>query len=147
MPRIIRIMDNKLDIRPKDVLRSPYMLHDLINLAVYLIDAQRNIRAIYSVLNQQYNLLPAPSLELVQAMEGARPLSCFMMIIYLLICPLFVSTSTIESLVYNVGDSENWNTGVNYLSWLQKYNFSVGDTLGQHSVQPLSCIICQVGMI
>lgn len=66
---------------------------------------------------------------IVEAMKEAKPLSCFIMI-YFLIYPLFLSTGTVESLVYNVGDSENWNTGVNYLSWLQKYNFSVGDTLG-----------------
>ncbi|KAK1324993.1 hypothetical protein QJS10_CPA01g00366 [Acorus calamus] len=28
-----------------------------------------------------------------------------------------------------VGDAEGWDTGINYLSWSQKYNFTVGDVL------------------
>lgn len=41
--------------------------------------------------------------------------------------------------VYTVGDSDEWNSGVNYGVWSQKYNFSVGDVLafkyikGQHN--------------
>ncbi|XP_074364217.1 basic blue protein-like [Apium graveolens] len=77
-------------------------------------------------------------------MEGAKPVSCFMKIFFLIYCS-FLSTSTVESLVYNVGDSENWNTGVNYLSWLQKYNFSVGDTLVFNYVltQHNTCVVTQ----
>uniref|UniRef100_A0A6M2EKR4 Phytocyanin domain-containing protein n=1 Tax=Populus davidiana TaxID=266767 RepID=A0A6M2EKR4_9ROSI len=42
--------------------------------------------------------------------------------------------------VHTVGDELEWNTGANFGSWSQKYNFSVGDTLvfkyvkGQHNV-------------
>ncbi|CAK7329475.1 unnamed protein product [Dovyalis caffra] len=42
--------------------------------------------------------------------------------------------------VYTVGDELRWNTGANFGSWSQKYNFSAGDTLvftygkGQHNV-------------
>lgn len=34
--------------------------------------------------------------------------------------------------VYRVGDESGWNsgTGTNFLSWSQKYNFTVGDVLG-----------------
>lgn len=32
--------------------------------------------------------------------------------------------------VYTVGDSDEWNTGVDYGVWSQKYNFSVGDIFG-----------------
>ncbi|KAK1388500.1 basic blue protein-like [Heracleum sosnowskyi] len=78
-------------------------------------------------------------------MRGAKPLSCLIMITYFLIYPSFLSTSTVECLVYNVGDSENWNTGVNYLSWLHKYNFSVGDTLVFNYVltQHNTCVVTQ----
>ncbi|KAK1272496.1 hypothetical protein QJS04_geneDACA009646 [Acorus gramineus] len=33
--------------------------------------------------------------------------------------------------VYTVGDAEGWDTGINYLSWSEKYNFTVGDVLGE----------------
>ncbi|XP_056169992.1 basic blue protein-like isoform X1 [Syzygium oleosum] len=42
--------------------------------------------------------------------------------------------------VYTVGDSDEWNSGVDYGVWSQKYNFSIGDVLvfkyikGQHNV-------------
>ncbi|XP_073012166.1 uncharacterized protein [Typha latifolia] len=42
---------------------------------------------------------------------------------------------------YIVGDEDGWSTGVNYLLWSEKYNFTVGDSLvfnyvkGQHDVQ------------
>lgn len=39
----------------------------------------------------------------------------------------------VESAEYTVGDDEEWNTGVNFLSWSEKYNFTVGDVLGQLS--------------
>ncbi|XVF00859.1 hypothetical protein REPUB_Repub04eG0038300 [Reevesia pubescens] len=31
--------------------------------------------------------------------------------------------------VYTVGDEDQWNSEVDYVSWSQKYNFSVGDVL------------------
>jgi hypothetical protein len=31
---------------------------------------------------------------------------------------------------YTVGDADGWTNGINYLAWSQKYNFTVGDTLG-----------------
>lgn len=46
----------------------------------------------------------------------------------------------VESAEYTVGDDEEWNTGVNFLSWSEKYNFTVGDVLafkyekGEHNV-------------
>ncbi|KAK6946446.1 Phytocyanin domain [Dillenia turbinata] len=52
-----------------------------------------------------------------------------------------------QSAVYTVGDDEQWNTGVNYLKWSEKYNFTVGDTLddvvfiyikGQHDVHQVT---------
>ncbi|KAI3445196.1 hypothetical protein Pfo_001861 [Paulownia fortunei] len=46
-----------------------------------------------------------------------------------LICFLFLDGVTSE--VYRVGDDSGWNsgTGTNYLSWSEKYNFTVGDVL------------------
>ncbi|KAJ8490561.1 hypothetical protein OPV22_012282 [Ensete ventricosum] len=41
---------------------------------------------------------------------------------------------------YMVGDDDGWTTGTNYLTWSEKYNFTVGDVLvfrylaGQHDV-------------
>ncbi|CAL9150604.1 unnamed protein product [Musa hybrid cultivar] len=41
---------------------------------------------------------------------------------------------------YTVGDDDGWTTGTNYLTWSEKYNFTVGDVLvfrylaGQHDV-------------
>ena len=87
---------------------------------LFIYENQNNIKHLC-------DLLLALSLESVEEMKQAQGLSCFMILI---IYPIFLSTSIVESLVYNVGDSENWNTGVNYLSWSQKYNFTVGDTLG-----------------
>lgn len=34
---------------------------------------------------------------------------------------------------FTVGDENGWNTGTNYLTWSQKYNFTVGDVLGKPS--------------
>lgn len=31
---------------------------------------------------------------------------------------------------YTVGDDEEWNSQANFLSWSEKYNFTVGDVLG-----------------
>lgn len=35
-----------------------------------------------------------------------------------------------KSEVYTVGDEEEWNSDVNYGSWSHKYNFTLGDILG-----------------
>ncbi|EOX97628.1 hypothetical protein QUC31_015599 [Theobroma cacao] len=57
--------------------------------------------------------------------------------IILMICFSFLKGATSE--VYSVGDEEGWNSEVDYVSWSQKYNFSVGDVLefkynkGQHN--------------
>ncbi|KAH9655133.1 Phytocyanin domain-containing protein [Citrus sinensis] len=46
----------------------------------------------------------------------------------------------IKSEVYTVGGDEQWNTGANFDSWSQQYNYSIGDVLvfkyteGQHNV-------------
>ena len=45
-----------------------------------------------------------------------------------MICFSFLMGATSE--VYTVGDEDEWNSEVDYVSWLQKYNFSVGDVLG-----------------
>ncbi|XP_022763039.1 mavicyanin-like [Durio zibethinus] len=57
--------------------------------------------------------------------------------IILMIC--FSSLNGTTSEVYTVGDENGWNSEVDYVSWSQKYNFSVGDVLefkynkGQHN--------------
>ncbi|XVE93877.1 hypothetical protein REPUB_Repub01dG0232500 [Reevesia pubescens] len=57
--------------------------------------------------------------------------------IILMICFSFLKGATSE--VYTVGDADHWNSEVDYVSWSQKYNFSVGDVLefkynkGQHN--------------
>ncbi|XWS67726.1 hypothetical protein CRYUN_Cryun04dG0030100 [Craigia yunnanensis] len=57
--------------------------------------------------------------------------------IIFMICFSFLKGATSE--VYTVGDEDEWNSEVDYVSWLQKYNFSVGDVLefrynkGQHN--------------
>ena len=48
--------------------------------------------------------------------------------IIFMICFSFLMGATSE--VYTVGDEDEWNSEVDYVSWLQKYNFSVGDVLG-----------------
>ncbi|XP_010266855.1 PREDICTED: mavicyanin-like [Nelumbo nucifera] len=71
-------------------------------------------------------------------MTGIHLLTCYSFWMILLV-NLF-SAEKVVSTTYTVGDEEEWNTGVNYLSWSQKYNFSVGDVLafnyvkGQHNV-------------
>lgn len=45
----------------------------------------------------------------------------------------------IKSEVYTVGGDEQWNTGANFDSWSQQYNYSIGDVLGIH--QTLSMIL------
>ncbi|KAH7692335.1 Cupredoxins domain-containing protein, partial [Dioscorea alata] len=46
----------------------------------------------------------------------------------------------VEAEDYTVGDSDGWSTGINYLEWSEKYNFTVGDALvfkyvlNQHNV-------------
>ncbi|KAL9680863.1 hypothetical protein QQ045_012643 [Rhodiola kirilowii] len=53
---------------------------------------------------------------------------------------VFILLHPSESTVFTVGEDEKWSTGVNYLTWSQKYNFTVGDTLefeylkGEHNV-------------
>ncbi|KAL7206974.1 hypothetical protein ACSBR2_019633 [Camellia fascicularis] len=66
------------------------------------------------------------------------PKCCGLKILFLT-CILFLN-STAKSEVYTVGDADQWSTGISYLSWSQKYNFTVGDVLvfkyvkGQHNV-------------
>ncbi|KAK9287502.1 hypothetical protein L1049_015923 [Liquidambar formosana] len=61
--------------------------------------------------------------------------SCFLTII--VISTMFLNGA--ESEVYTVGDDDEWESGINFLKWSQKYNFSVGDVLafkyvkGQHN--------------
>ncbi|XP_022726758.1 mavicyanin-like [Durio zibethinus] len=56
--------------------------------------------------------------------------------IILILCFSFLKGATSE--FYTVGDEDEWNSEVDYVSWSQKYNFSVGDVLefkynkGQH---------------
>ena len=40
---------------------------------------------------------------------------------------LFLNGATSE--VYKVGDEEAWNAEADFVSWSQKYKFSVGDVL------------------
>lgn len=40
--------------------------------------------------------------------------------------------SMVKSEDHIVGDDQEWNTGTNFQSWSQKYNFSVGDVLGMN---------------
>ncbi|KAJ0010237.1 hypothetical protein Pint_34325 [Pistacia integerrima] len=59
-------------------------------------------------------------------------------LLFLLINFLFLKG--IKSEVYTVGDEQQWNAEVNFDSWVQEYNFTVGDVLvfkyskGQHNV-------------
>ncbi|XP_072973849.1 basic blue protein-like [Typha angustifolia] len=64
------------------------------------------------------------------------------MISYLLISILALFSSYhVIAIDYIVGDEDGWATGVNYLLWSEKYNFTVGDSLvfnyvkGQHDVR------------
>ncbi|RZS28556.1 hypothetical protein BHM03_00062176 [Ensete ventricosum] len=36
----------------------------------------------------------------------------------------------LEAAEYTVGEADGWDTGINYLLWSNKYNFTVGDVLG-----------------
>ncbi|KAJ0964058.1 hypothetical protein J5N97_029180 [Dioscorea zingiberensis] len=53
---------------------------------------------------------------------------------------IMVDSHHTEAIEYTVGDSDRWSTGINYLEWSQKYNFTVGDilvfkyVLSQHNV-------------
>ncbi|XVF67953.1 hypothetical protein PTKIN_Ptkin10aG0163500 [Pterospermum kingtungense] len=57
--------------------------------------------------------------------------------IILMVCFSFLKAATSE--VYTVGDEDQWNSEVEYVSWSQKYNFTIGDVLvfkynkGQHN--------------
>ncbi|XP_020275555.1 basic blue protein-like [Asparagus officinalis] len=52
----------------------------------------------------------------------------------------FFTKTYVQAREYSVGDNGRWDQGVNYLTWSQKYNFTVGDVLvfiyvkGQHNV-------------
>lgn len=48
--------------------------------------------------------------------------------IILMVCFSFLKGATSE--VYTVGDEDQWNSEVDYVSWSQKYNFTIGDVLG-----------------
>ncbi|GMJ08116.1 hypothetical protein HRI_004480800 [Hibiscus trionum] len=58
-------------------------------------------------------------------------------VIIFMICFLFLNGTVSE--VYNVGDENGWDSEVDYASWSEKYNFTVGDVLefkynrGQHN--------------
>ncbi|CAL9167752.1 unnamed protein product, partial [Musa hybrid cultivar] len=41
-----------------------------------------------------------------------------------------VARHHLEAAEYTVGDADGWDTGINYLLWSSKYNFTVGDVLG-----------------
>ncbi|KAJ4834537.1 hypothetical protein Tsubulata_013683 [Turnera subulata] len=62
--------------------------------------------------------------------------SSFLMLLGIILLPIKGALSE----VYTVGDAEQWNSGVNYGSWSQKYKFTVGDILvfqytkAQHNV-------------
>lgn len=45
---------------------------------------------------------------------------------------LLKGAATAISEVYTVGDEEEWNDGRDFVSWSQKYNFSVGDVLSMY---------------
>ncbi|GLJ40277.1 hypothetical protein SUGI_0827460 [Cryptomeria japonica] len=45
-----------------------------------------------------------------------------------LVCIVAIIRS-VGAAVYEVGDAEGWDSGVNYLQWAQKHDFHVGDTL------------------
>ncbi|XP_057966448.1 basic blue protein-like [Malania oleifera] len=57
----------------------------------------------------------------------------------ILILISFLCLDTASSEVYTVGDEDGWDTGSNFLTWSQRYNFSAGDDLvfqyvkGQHN--------------
>ncbi|CAL9760473.1 unnamed protein product [Musa acuminata subsp. burmannicoides] len=40
-----------------------------------------------------------------------------------------VARHHLEAAEYTVGDADGWDTGINYLLWSNKYNFTVGDVL------------------
>ncbi|XP_030522956.1 basic blue protein-like [Rhodamnia argentea] len=72
-------------------------------------------------------------------MEDSKPCRYFSSVCTILaVLGLLVSGAASE--VYTVGDSDGWNSAVDYGVWSQKYNFSVGDVLvfkyvkGQHDV-------------
>lgn len=46
-----------------------------------------------------------------------------------------------SAVTYTVGDAENWNSGVNYLAWSQKHNFTVGDALRESESNPRSSFV------
>jgi hypothetical protein len=56
---------------------------------------------------------------------------CSFLIMTLMVNFLFLkgTAATATSEVYTVGDEEEWNDGRDFVSWSQKYNFSVGDVL------------------
>ncbi|XP_042065564.1 basic blue protein-like [Salvia splendens] len=73
-------------------------------------------------------------------MEGIKILKLSIFMIHLLLLDFGVCE------VYRVGDGSGWNsgTGTNFLSWSQKYNFTVGDVLvfkyskAQHNVKEVT---------
>ena len=62
-------------------------------------------------------------------MESHFPLVFFFSFLMISFAILFKSTLIVAE-DYTVGDSDGWTTGENYLKWSEKYNFTVGDTLG-----------------
>ncbi|KAF8013445.1 hypothetical protein BT93_I1331 [Corymbia citriodora subsp. variegata] len=60
-------------------------------------------------------------------MEDPKLRGHFSFCMILAVLGLLVNGAASE--VYTVGDSDEWNTGVDYGVWSQKYNFSVGDVL------------------
>ncbi|KAL6346679.1 hypothetical protein AAG906_000297 [Vitis piasezkii] len=62
-------------------------------------------------------------------MEETQVLKCcssFTIILIMISLGFFHGTN---SETYTVGDEEEWDTGINYLTWSERYNFSMGDVL------------------
>lgn len=60
---------------------------------------------------------------------GAHTIICYSFLIISLMN--FLSLGHVEATDYTVGDVDGWSTSTNFQAWSEKYNFLVGDVLGE----------------
>lgn len=59
---------------------------------------------------------------------GAHSIICYVLLIVSLMNLLLLGH--VGATVYEVGDAEGWSTSVNFQAWSEKYEFVVGDVIG-----------------